>query len=188
MRTRLVGGVIVCAVLTEMALLACSKQSFNDYPGDGGDASKDGAHDVAPPFGDDVSDDFPLTPIEAGEASGPPCTMPAGTYTVTYTPTGDAGADDGGACFATTSTFVYPPPTPDGGSSKCLYTSQGDLPICSIAFTCIYDDGQYTTHNDGFIQVLNGSFGGQDTKEIFLDSDASFSVVSCQYTLDYTKQ
>jgi hypothetical protein len=185
MRTRLVGGVLVCAVLTEVALLACSKRSFNDVPAGGGDASTDSPFDGASPLGDDVSDDFPGTPLEAGEASGPPCTMPAGTYTVTYTPTGDAGNP---ACFATTSTFVYPPPNPDGGSSQCLYTAQGDLPACSIAFDCSYDDGQYTTHDNGFIQVLDGSFGGQDTKEVFLDADASFAFVTCQYTLDYTKQ
>ena len=188
MRTRLVGGVLVCAVLTEVALLACSKRSFNDVPGSGGDASTDAPLDSVSPLGDDVSDDFPFTPLEAGEASGPPCSMPDGTYTVTYTPAGDGGSPDGGACFGMTTTFVYPPPNPDGGSSQCLYTVQGDLPVCSIAFDCTYDDGQYTTHNNGFIQVLDGSFGGQDTKAVFLDADASFALVTCQYTLDYTKQ
>jgi hypothetical protein len=195
MRMKVVGAALLCAALAEVCLLACHRKSFDDYPSDGVDAGDGGSDfDGGIVLGDDssaVGDG--LVPDEGGnaEASGPPCTIPDGTYTVTATPLGDAGAGDAGACGPNTTTLVWPPNDlgPDGGcSGNCCYAPSGDLPFCAVDFSCSQDDGTYTTKLSGFIQVLNGSFAGQETEIVFFDRDAGVPVATCDYDLSYTMQ
>lgn len=187
MRTRSVGSLLGCALLATVGFFACSKSNAGGSSASNPDASgDDAAYDASDPFGDDALDEISFTPPEGGpENDGGPCAMDPGTYSVTYTATG--GTADAAGCQSFTATLTYPP-VDDGGATQCFYTPSGNLPICSIDFDCSFDDGTYTTKNHGFIQVLDGSYGGQDTKEAFLDADGGFPVLTCQYTLDFTKQ
>jgi hypothetical protein len=197
MRVQHVAGVILAAAFFELAFLACQAKSYSDYPTDGADSGDDGddgndGYDsgiVIYPLGDDSSgaDDL-FTPSDAFTSADatPPCTMPSGTYTetITWQPDGGEG-DSGAACQSSTTSFSYPPPNNDGSVYGCVYTVEGNLPICSIAFSCLKDDGTYTTRTTGHIDVFNGSYGGDENEEVLAD-DGGEGLFTCEFQLDFT--
>ena len=201
MRVQHLAAAVVCAAFLEVAFLACQAKSYSPSSTSGDDAGEAGGgwDSGLYPLGDDsstVSDVlFPPIDVFTPGDGGSTCSMPNGAYTETIAWQPDAGeGDSGGGCATlvkSPTTFSYPPPfhpPNDGSPYGCVYTQEGDLPICGLHFSCKEDDGTYTYRTTGDIQVFNGSYGGQQSIEVLLDGVDGGALYLCEYQLDFTHQ
>jgi hypothetical protein len=188
----LIGSVLVA----EMTILACSKKSYSNDNGDSGDAGDDGdapfAFDVGGGGIGDGSGSFESSLDETGVDGGQgPCALPNGSYTVTATPTEDSGPN----CPSWTATIGFPPTQEADGAALCLggpgagyWNADGELPACTIDFTCSSDNGENTTQTSGSIVVLEGSYAGTSESQVYSDLDASVPLYTCVFHLDYASK
>lgn len=189
---RLAVFVVLVGGLAEMSILACHSNSASDDNEDAGDAGDDGdafgGFDVGGGVVGEDANDFPETYSFSND--GGPCALANGVYTVTATPTDDGGAN----CPAWTSTITFAADQADapgaciGGPGTGEWSSDGELPACTVNFSCSSDNGVNSTQTTGQIVVLEGSYAGTVTSQVYSDADASSSLYTCVYHLDYTQQ
>ncbi|MGD0526058.1 MAG: hypothetical protein ABSE49_12985 [Polyangiaceae bacterium] len=186
------------AFLVGMSVLACSKKSYSDAPGDDGGGDDASGDDTGSSIGMVLGDDGGLDVYEFFETSTPddagPCTIASGAYTVTGTPTDDSGAQ----CIAWTSTVTPPGPSPEAGDpvvGPCLggpgtgyWTPDGPLPVCALDFTCTSDNGDDMTMTAGSVEVYFGTYAGTAQTQVYSDFDAGKPLYTCTFHLDYTLQ
>lgn len=188
---RLAVFVVLFGGLAETSVLACHSNSASDDNEDAGDAGGDsdafGGFDVGGGVVGEDANNFPETSSFSND--GGPCALADGVYTVTAMPIEDSGAN----CPQWTSTVSYPPAVDDaggpclGGPGTGTYSSDGELPACTVNFSCSSDNGVDSTQTTGQIVVLEGSYAGTVTSQVYSDVDASSPLYTCVYHLDYTQ-
>ena len=173
--------VMISAALAQVWLIACTQRSYSDYP-PGPDASgHDSSGSSSGVFVDDATGGDAPTFGDGSGSSGGDCAIPSGTYTVTATPSGDAGL----SCTGSTSTITFPTSHVDGGPF-CSYIPSGSPPACAVSFSCTSTSGGDATIASGFIEVLDSSIGGSETV-VVTDTATTHVISNCAFTLAYAK-
>jgi hypothetical protein len=181
------------ALAITVALVSCSNSSNSTGNPDSGSASGDDAAtiDSSINLGDDVAEEVP---VEDSTLSGN-CEVPNGKYTLTMTPTGDAGGwDDGGEgeggnpCVVMTSTVTFPLKMGEDSGLECNLSPDGSLPSCTIDFNCTQTYASTTATTIGYIQVYNSSYTGYESVQLNENAVGMQGIYACNYNLSYVKQ